>query len=141
DVFRLGGGIIAYASPLYQRGTFLRATPRGRERQAMTRFLPPVLGIVLLVMWLVLNITVTPGQILLGALLSLFLLLAISRLRPLHATLRRTDLTVRLLWRVLLDVVRSNNGVARIILGPVHDREIRSGFLDVPLQLRDPHGL
>ncbi|MBN1237901.1 MAG: Na+/H+ antiporter subunit E, partial [Gammaproteobacteria bacterium] len=38
-------------------------------------------------------------------------------------------------------VVRSNLGVARIVLGLVRDREVRSGFVQVPLDLRDPHGL
>jgi multicomponent K+:H+ antiporter subunit E len=46
-----------------------------------------------------------------------------------------------LVFMVLLDIVRSNIGVARIILGLVGKREIRSGFVDIPLDMRDPHGL
>jgi multicomponent K+:H+ antiporter subunit E len=42
---------------------------------------------------------------------------------------------------VLADILRSNLAVARIVLGLTGGRDIRSGFIDVPLQLRDPHGL
>jgi multicomponent K+:H+ antiporter subunit E len=42
---------------------------------------------------------------------------------------------------VLADVVRSNIAVARIILGFTGRREIHSGFVHIPLDLRDPHGL
>ena len=41
----------------------------------------------------------------------------------------------------MLDIVRSNFAVARIVLGLVRGREVRAGFLDIPLDLRDPHGL
>jgi multicomponent K+:H+ antiporter subunit E len=47
----------------------------------------------------------------------------------------------KLLWRVCVDIVRSNIAVARIVLGLHGKRAIHSGFLRVPLDLRDPHGL
>jgi multicomponent K+:H+ antiporter subunit E len=46
-----------------------------------------------------------------------------------------------LLFRVLLDIVKSNIAVGRIVLGLTHGREVKSGFLDIPLEMRDPHGL
>jgi len=107
----------------------------------MTRRPPIILGIVLVLMWLLLNGTVAPGQIILGIGLTIFLLLAITRLRPLRPRMRRFDLLVRLFFVVLFDIVRSNIGVGRIVLGLVQDRKVRSGFIDVPLDLRDPHGL
>jgi multicomponent K+:H+ antiporter subunit E len=65
---------------------------------------------------------------------------AASTLRPLHARIRRLDIAAGLILVVLGDVVRSNLHVARIILGP-RARRIRSGFVRIPLELRDPHGL
>jgi multicomponent K+:H+ antiporter subunit E len=47
---------------------------------------------------------------------------------------------IRLAGLVLADIVRSNIAVASIILGPGKRRE-RSGFVDIPLELRDPYGL
>ena len=42
---------------------------------------------------------------------------------------------------VVRDIVASNLAVARIVLGLRRVRDIRSGFLEIPLDLRDPHGL
>jgi multicomponent K+:H+ antiporter subunit E len=41
---------------------------------------------------------------------------------------------------VLIDIVRSCINVSLIILGPREWRQ-RSGFMSIPLDLRDPHGL
>ena len=50
-------------------------------------------------------------------------------------------MAVLLLSRVFVDILRSNIGVARIVLGLHGKRAVRSAFLEVPLDLRDPHGL
>jgi multicomponent K+:H+ antiporter subunit E len=105
------------------------------------RRVPPVFAVVLLVMWLLLNSTLALGHILLGTLLSCLLLLAAYRLRPLQPKMRRGHVLVGLLIAVVADIVRSNVGVARVIWGLVRGRQVRSGFMDVPLDIRDPHGL
>jgi len=46
-----------------------------------------------------------------------------------------------LLRDVLVEVVRSNNAVARIILRPAGGATRRSGFVRIPLDMRDPYGL
>ena len=108
---------------------------------ASNRTISPSLVIVLALAWLVLNQTLAFAQILFGLVLGVLLAWASSRLRPVRSTLRRVDLTVALIFSVIVEVLRSNIAVARIVLGLVRDREIRSGFLDIPLDLRDPHGL
>lgn len=105
------------------------------------RKLPPVLIAGLLIMWLLLNQTLALGQIALGSMLAVALAWAAARLRPLQPRIRRPDVAVALLAAVFLDVVRSNIGVARIVFGLVRDREVKSGFVNVPLAMRDPHGL
>ena len=101
----------------------------------------PVLVTSLAGAWLVLNQTVEPGQVLLGVALGVLLAWASSRLRPVRASLRRLDLAAALVVTVVIEIVKSNIAVGRIVLGLVRDREIRSGFLDIPLELRDPHAL
>jgi multicomponent K+:H+ antiporter subunit E len=76
-----------------------------------------------------------------GALLSVLLVLAIAELRPIRPRLHRLHLAVPLAARVLVDILRSNLHVAAIVLGQVRDRQVRSGFLEIPLELSDPHGL
>jgi multicomponent K+:H+ antiporter subunit E len=98
-----------------------------------------VLG--LTVLWLVLNQTLAPGQVALGLLIGGVLSWAGATLRPVQARLRRVDQAVVLLCIVLADIVRSSFHVARIVLGLTGSRAIHSAFVDVPLQMRDPHGL
>lgn len=102
---------------------------------------PVVLAAVMLAAWLLLNGTWSAGQVLLGLVLTVALLLLAAPLRPLRPRLRRPLLLLPLLGTALIDVVRSNVGVARVILGATGDRRVHSGFLDIPLDLRDPHAL
>lgn len=101
----------------------------------------PTLMLALTGLWLLLNQTLAPAQIVLGALLAIALAWTSSRLRPLRAHIRRLDVAAVLLLVVLKDIVHSNFSVARIVLGLSRERKLRSGFLRIPLQLRDPHGL
>lgn len=105
------------------------------------RRLPPLLIAVLTAMWLLLNQSLSAGHLLLGFAVAVALAWASAALRPLQPRPRRLHLAAGLVVRVLVDIVRSNLGVARIVLGLVRHREVRSGFLDIPLDLRDPHGL
>lgn len=103
--------------------------------------LSPTMMLTLTGLWLLLNQTLAPSAILLGALVVIMLTWVGSSLRPLHATLHRLDVAALLMLVVLKEIVRSNIGVARIVLGLVRGREIRSGLLHIPLDMRDPHGL
>lgn len=107
----------------------------------MTRLLPaPLLSLALLAMWLLLNQTLAPGHLLLGAALAITGPIALSALEPPKARVRRVDAMLRLFVAVLADIVRSNIAVARIILGS-HPSGATSGLLNIPLDMRDPYGL
>jgi multicomponent K+:H+ antiporter subunit E len=95
----------------------------------------------LMILWLILQQTIAPDQILLGAVLAVLLSWASSKLRPLRAHLHRIDIAAGLILVVFWEIVQSNIAVARIVLGLVRDREVHSGFVEIPLELRDPHGL
>jgi len=102
---------------------------------------PTGLTVTLVVMWLMLNQTLALGQIVLGTLIAIALSWAARRLRPLQPKPKRLYLVPLLLVLVLHDIVRSNIAVARIVLGLVGGRQIHSGFVDIPLDMRDPHAL
>lgn len=107
----------------------------------MRRWLPfPLLSAGLLAMWLLLNQTLAAGQLLLGIALALCGPWAMRTLQPARARPRRPGTIVQLFFVVLHDIIRSNIAVARIILNPRHRRQT-SGFLNVPLELRNPYGL
>lgn len=101
----------------------------------------PVLIAVLMAIWLLMNETLAPGQFAFGLGLSILLAGFSSTLRPLHARVRRLDQAVALFFVVFRDIVRSNLAVARIVLGLAGKRAVRSGFVRIPLELRDEHGL
>jgi len=105
------------------------------------RRLPPVLVFGLFVLWLLLNRSVSLGHIALGLILAFGVAWASSGLRPLQPKLRRTYLAGVLLAVVLRDIVRSNLNVARVVLGFRRGKELHSGFVKIPLALKDPHGL
>ncbi|HEX8664285.1 MAG TPA: Na+/H+ antiporter subunit E [Beijerinckiaceae bacterium] len=107
----------------------------------MTWLLPhPLVSAGLLVLWLLLNTTMSVGHILIGCALALAGGWSLHALRPPKARIRRPGAILRLAARVFADIVRSNVAVARIVLG-LGGRERTSGFVDIPLDLRDPYGL
>ena len=107
----------------------------------MRRLVPfPMLTATLLAMWLLLNESLTPGAVLLGGILSMAGARALVLLDPPPARFRRPRAALGLAVAVLVEIVRSNNAVARIILSP-WARDRRSGFVRIPLKMRDPYGL
>lgn len=107
----------------------------------MKRVAPyPALSLFVFVTWLVLNQSLAPGHLLLGALLALMLGFAFGRLRPPRLRIRRRRLLLRLMIRVAADVVRSNLALLRIIVGG-RSRKVTSGFVSIPLDLTNPYGL
>ncbi|WP_144635500.1 Na+/H+ antiporter subunit E [Bordetella genomosp. 13] len=98
-----------------------------------------ILPLFLLVLWLVLNQSLSAGQVVLGAGLAIWLAWASLRLRPLGSRPRRLWRLAPLSARMVLEIVKSNIAVAKLIWRP--GRELTPGFITVPLRLRDPHGL
>jgi multicomponent K+:H+ antiporter subunit E len=102
---------------------------------------PILLALALFVMWLLLNNSLAPGHILLGALLAYFIARGSLGMRPLLPHVGHPHVAVKLIFDVLLDIVRSNIAVARIVLGIAGPQPVTPGFMGVPLDMRDPHGL
>ncbi len=101
------------------------------------RLLPsPLTSAALLVAWLMLNESASPGQWLLGALLALAIPWMLAPLRPARSPLRSWLALMRLVIVVLWDIVHSNFDVARRVLS--RDAAIQPRFLWVPIDLRDP---
>ena len=106
----------------------------------MTRWLPyPLMSIFLFAVWLLLNQSASAGHIVLGCVFALVGSWALAAVEPPKAKIRRPRVILRLVFMVLLDIVRSNVAVARIILGLATPSA--SGFVTIPLDLRNPNGL
>ena len=107
----------------------------------MSRLFPaPLLSVALFALWLLLNLSVSPGNLLLGAALGILAPLLMAPLRPQHAHVRKPLVIARLIGRVGIDVLVSNLQVARSVLR-AGSHPPRSTFVLIPLDLRDAHGL
>jgi multicomponent K+:H+ antiporter subunit E len=99
----------------------------------------PLLSLSLFVTWLMLNESASAGHLLLGAVFALGLPHLTDRLRPDKPGLSHWGDVAKLTAVVLLDIVRSNLAVAKLILGP--ESRIQPRFVWLPLAIRDPHGI
>ncbi|MBK0394698.1 Na+/H+ antiporter subunit E [Ramlibacter algicola] len=103
-------------------------------------FPAPWLSLALFAAWLLLQGSVAPGHLLLGALAGWLLPVLTAPLRPRAGPLRRPGVLVRLVFTVGLDVVVSAAEVARGVLSG-RRRPPRPAFVVIPLELRDPQAL
>jgi len=105
------------------------------------RLLPaPLLSVVLFVVWLLLNQSVSAGQMLMALAVALAVPMLTASLRPLPVRVRHPLTMLRLALTVVADTTESNLQVARFLLFPSMRRH-PSGFVTIPLALRDPNAL
>mgnify|MGYP001176867143 CR=1 FL=1 len=100
----------------------------------------PRLFVALLAMWLLLNRSASPGQIILGAIIAYVASWTMAAFQPPPVRVRRPLAVLKLGWRVLADIFRSNYAVARIILFS-RNPGFTSGFMTIPLEMKDQYGL
>jgi len=110
-------------------------------RRLVRLLLPyPMMTATLLGVWLLLNESVAPGTIILGGFLAVGTAATLGVLDLPGGRFRRPQAALSLLGVVLVDILRSNWAVAKIILRPGGGGRV-SGFLRIPLDLRAPYGL
>ncbi|MBA4501018.1 Na+/H+ antiporter subunit E [Marinobacterium marinum] len=98
------------------------------------RWLPmPVHSVLLFVVWLLLNNTLAPGHLVLGAFLALAIPLLCAPLQTPQPIVHRPLLAIRYAFRVLGDIVVANIEVALLVMGPM--RKLRPSFVAVPLDI------
>lgn len=108
----------------------------------MKRMLPyPWMSLILALLWLLLNQSLEPAHVLLGACLGVAIPPLTRNLQPLGYPRMAKPLTlVRLLGMALVEIARSCFNVSRIILFS-KSRRVNSQFIKVPLDMRSPYGL
>jgi multicomponent K+:H+ antiporter subunit E len=107
----------------------------------MKRYFPaPWFSVALAVLWLVLNLSISPGNLLLAVVLGFLAPLLMAPLRPLPVSIRRPGVIIRLFFLVGRDVLVSNLAVGWAIWN-ARRHPPRSAFVKVPLDLRNANGL
>ena len=99
----------------------------------------PVTSVALLLMWLILNSTLSIAHVLLGAALGWSIPWATRAIWDRQMHFRQPAVALRLIATVLYDIVVANLIVAKLILGPVS--ALRPAFVRVPLNLQDPYAI
>ncbi len=108
----------------------------------MKRWLPtPWMSFIFLLFWLLLNQSLEPAQLLLGAVLAVAVPRLTQSLQPLpYPRISKPFTLFRLLGMAVVEIVRSSFNVSWLILFTSKDK-LNSQFIKVPLDLRDPYGL
>ncbi|ODT74843.1 MAG: Na+/H+ antiporter subunit E [Pelagibacterium sp. SCN 64-44] len=106
----------------------------------MRRLLPhPILAGLLLVLWLVMQQSLSPGNILLGVLIAIGVSLAARPVLVEKVTVRRPLKVLQLLVVTGLDIIRSNIDVLVILFQP--RLAPKSHFVEIELELTDNFAL
>lgn len=98
------------------------------------------LPVFLLGLWLLLNNTLSIGNIALGLSLGVLLTIAAMPFRPLRAAAKKPLTALILTGKVGWDIIKSNVAVGEIVWKG-DNSGATPGFLDIPLTITDPHGL
>lgn len=100
----------------------------------------PLLALGLFASWLVLSGPISAGDVAVALIAALAIPQVMRRLEPDRSDIRSPSAILRLAAYVAVDVIRSNYAVATIIMGR-RKRQRVSGFIHVPLDLRNRYGL
>lgn len=96
----------------------------------------PFLSLALWLIWLLLNNTVAPGHILLGAFLAIFIPWFSAAFWQEQVQVRRPWLLTKFVCVVIYEILVANIVVAKLILS--RQDKLQPGFLHVPLDLTSP---
>ena len=98
----------------------------------------PLVWVGLLVMWLLLNGSMAPGQIILGMIVATLACWASLTVVPPKSQVRNVGTIAGVLVTVIKDIIKSNIAVLELVLT---GRTARSAFVEIPLELTDENGL
>ncbi|MCP3869532.1 MAG: Na+/H+ antiporter subunit E [Gammaproteobacteria bacterium] len=101
--------------------------------RSFTFFPHPLLSALLVVLWLLLNNSIEPGQLILGGFFGIVVPLFTRRFWPQRLGVGRPLLVIKLAGRVVKDIVSANFSVALVVLGPTE--AVKPGFVKVPLDV------
>ncbi len=100
----------------------------------MTRLLPhPLLTPILAVIWLLLNNSINPGQIVLGLIFGWIIPVLTIQFWPEAVSIRKPFVLIRYTAILLFDIIMANFTVARLILG--NPDKLQPVFIQLPLDL------
>ncbi|MGO3344390.1 MAG: Na+/H+ antiporter subunit E [Marinomonas sp.] len=105
----------------------------------MKLFPMPFHSLMLFVVWLLLNNSVSAGQIVLATFFAITIPWLVKDMRDEHPKIRRPFLAIRYIVMVMKDIVVANVGVAFLVIGPM--KKLQPGFVAVPINMTSDLGI
>jgi multicomponent K+:H+ antiporter subunit E len=100
----------------------------------------PFLSVALFIVWLLMSTPFGSGHLTIAAIVALLVPQVMRVLEPEMVKVRSPLSIIRLLWRLLVDMLQSNWATARIVMG--HRKGVRkSGFVRIPLVCNNRYAL
>ncbi|RRJ83813.1 Na+/H+ antiporter subunit E [Aestuariirhabdus litorea] len=103
------------------------------ENKGFKLFPHPGTSLLLLLVWLLLNNSLSAGQVVLGSLLAVAIPLLTAPLQYPQPTFHKPWIAFLYVLRVVWDIIVSNFQVARQVLGPIG--RLRPAFIAIPLDI------
>jgi multicomponent K+:H+ antiporter subunit E len=98
------------------------------------RLLPmPIHSFLLLIVWLLLNNTIAPGHLVLGALLGILIPLITSGMQDPQPRFHKPLTTIRYILMVIGDIIVANFEVALLVIGS--SKNLNPAFIAIPLDI------
>lgn len=98
------------------------------------RLLPmPTQSLILFGVWLLLNNTVAPGHLVLGAVLALLIPMLVAPMQRRQPRVQRHWLAVTYTLKVMYDIIVANFEVAMRVIGPL--KALKPAFVAIPLDI------
>ena len=102
-----------------------------------TSFWPSPFNVVLLfVVWILLTNSFSVGNLLLAALLAFLIPMGVARVQSETIRVKKPGKALRYLMVLIIDIITSNVIVAKQVLGSPD--KLRPGFIEVPLDIKEP---
>lgn len=109
-------------------------------KQSSFRMFPmPFHSMLLFVIWLLLNNSLSAGHILLATILAIIIPWAVSSMTTERPRIKKPMLAISYVFLVLKDIVSANFSVALLVVGPL--KKLSPGFVAVPLDIETELGI
>ena len=105
----------------------------------MKLFPMPFHSLLLFVVWLLLNNSISAGHMVLAAFFAVTIPLLVNGMRDEHPKILKPWLAVRYILMVLKDILTANVEVALLIIGPI--KKLTPGFVAIPIDIDSDLGI
>ncbi|NVK74823.1 MAG: Na+/H+ antiporter subunit E [Oceanospirillaceae bacterium] len=105
----------------------------------MKLFPMPFHSLLLFVVWLLLNNSISPGHMVLAAFFAIAIPLLVNGMRDEHPKILKPWLAIRYVLMVLKDILVANVEVAMLIIGPI--KKLTPGFVAIPINIDSDLGI